>query len=953
MNLRKLFSVFALATISGCGLMAVAPESESVKATTLADLKPAALPQPTASRVSVLELQDIEQRYKRAYAVEDNPEVKLAIGHRLAGLAILRNEKSQLDSEEAGRYFDESIALYEDAIEKQSDPQKKDDLMYQLAKAYDMDGRSTEASAVLAAIAVNHPDSENSVEVEFRRAERFFSMGNYSAAEESYLKVIAAGSGNFYENSLYMLGWSRFKQNDFKGALKPYTQVLDLLLQGQSDLQQLDNSSKKSMAEDTLRVMSLAFSYLGGAGQIEMAYEGFGERPYMPLIYANLGELYAGQERYIDASETYSAFVRRYPQADEAPDFSVKIIAVYLQGNYPSQILPAKELYVNSYGIRSSYWALKGRVQRDKIKPVLRQYINEISSYYHADTQALNQSLLEASQQNKKASLTQEALQQRYLLVADWYAQYIETFPTDKNTSEKRFLMAEALYDARAYPQSISAYEQVAYVDKDLKYGAQAGFSAILTYRQYQQTLDDELTIKNWQRREIDSSLRFVEVYPYHKESSLVLTRSAQLLLEQKRYEEAVLVATKLVGWEPQPSQDSLRSAWLVIGVSEFELLHYENSEEAYKQVLLLPEDTVISYDDVRERQAASVFKQGEMHLFYDEKSLAIDDFLRVRQIQPNSEIAIKGMYDGGTYLMDLQQWQDAERVFSDFRRLYPEHSLSQTLEPKMITVYQKTGQWGLAAVELLALVEVSEDPEVARSSLYLAAEYFEKSGNQNEAIRLYRDYAHKYPEPYAIVLEARFKLSELYAVQNSQEKRNFWLAKIISGDAAVKGSSERSDRSIFLAAMASVELADQNYTQYERIKLTLPLKKSLKNKKSALDKTIKAYQKVLSYGVAEFTTQASHRIGEVYHTLSRDLIESQRPKGLDELALEQYEILLEEQAYPFEDKAIEVYEANSRKAWLGIYDQWVERSFTALAELLPGRYAKEEQRVEVFDAIH
>ena len=54
--------------------------------------------------------------------------------------------------------------------------------------------------------------------------------------------------------------------------------------------------------------------------------------------------------------------------------------------------------------------------------------------------------------------------------------------------------------------------------------------------------------------------------------------------------------------------------------------------------------------------------------------------------------------------------------------------------------------------------------------------------------------------------------------------------------------------------------------------------------------------------------------------------------------------MLLEEQAYPFEEKAIAIYETNTRRSREGTYDEWVRKSFTALGELLPVRYHKLEK---------
>jgi hypothetical protein len=81
-------------------------------------------------------------------------------------------------------------------------------------------------------------------------------------------------------------------------------------------------------------------------------------------------------------------------------------------------------------------------------------------------------------------------------------------------------------------------------------------------------------------------------------------------------------------------------------------------------------------------------------------------------------------------------------------------------------------------------------------------------------------------------------------------------------------------------------------------------------------------------------------------------MLESQRPKGLKKLELEQYNVLLEEQAYPFEEKAIELHEVNARRTAKGVYDEWVRQSFVALQTLKPGRYARVERVEGVIDEI-
>lgn len=69
----------------------------------------------------------------------------------------------------------------------------------------------------------------------------------------------------------------------------------------------------------------------------------------------------------------------------------------------------------------------------------------------------------------------------------------------------------------------------------------------------------------------------------------------------------------------------------------------------------------------------------------------------------------------------------------------------------------------------------------------------------------------------------------------------------------------------------------------------------------------------------------------------------SERPRGLDEEQLEEYELLLEEQSFPFEEKAIEIHLANFRRIPDGTYDEPTQKSLQVLGELMPFRYARAE----------
>jgi hypothetical protein len=176
-------------------------------------------------------------------------------------------------------------------------------------------------------------------------------------------------------------------------------------------------------------------------------------------------------------------------------------------------------------------------------------------------------------------------------------------------------------------------------------------------------------------------------------------------------------------------------------------------------------------------------------------------------------------------------------------------------------------------------------------------------------------------------------------------------LQDIVRVDATA--GAQRTDRTRYLAAKASLQLADPVRQRFEVVKLKQPLAESMKLKRALMEDVLGAYTKLAEYGVAEVTTAATFRLGEAYETFSSDLQASERPGDLDAAALEQYELLLEEQMFPFEEKAIDLYKANTDRAPDGVYDDWVRKSFARLASLMPARYAKVERSEYVVTALY
>ena len=195
-----------------------------------------------------------------------------------------------------------------------------------------------------------------------------------------------------------------------------------------------------------------------------------------------------------------------------------------------------------------------------------------------------------------------------------------------------------------------------------------------------------------------------------------------------------------------------------------------------------------------------------------------------------------------------------------------------------------------------------------------------------------------------------RYRLAQIAKDSGNTTREAALMREIFAADQA--GGAARTDRTRYLAATAALAMAEPVAESYRQVALVEPLQRQLKLKKEKMDQALKAYSVAAEYGVADVTTAATYRIATVYRDFGKALMASERPKKLSKVELDQYNVLLEEQAFPFEEKATELHEVNAHRAASGVYDKWVKSSFDALRELRPVRYGKVEVSEGVVDAI-
>src|SRR5467141_1884995 len=425
-------------------------------------------PNPSAAAASV-SLRESDQDFERRTTAE-------------AGILVGSNAgASPADTVRAGADAEgplEAISLYNRLPTESPNYKNSDQVLYQMARAYDELGRTEEAIETMERLIRTNPHSSHFDEVQFRRGEYFFTRRRYRDAESAYSGIVSLGApSEFYELALYKLGWTLYKQEFYDEALQKYVALLDYKVSIGYDFDQKHDEDSDRRVADTFRVISLSFSNLGGPETMQEHFSKFGNRSYEDRIYSSLGEHYLGKLRYDDAAKTYKAFVALYPFHRAAPRFSMRVVETFTQGGFPKLVLESKREFASKYGLKAEYWRHVKPEESPEVLAFLKTNLKDLATHYHAQYQS------EPKADDKLANY-REALR--------WYGEYLESFPTDADSPPINYRLADLLLENKDFGEAAKQYERTAYGYPPHPQSAAAGYAAVYAYREQLKIVDKE-----------------------------------------------------------------------------------------------------------------------------------------------------------------------------------------------------------------------------------------------------------------------------------------------------------------------------------------------------------------------------------------------------------------------------------------------------------------------------
>ena len=293
----------------------------------------------------------------------------------------------------------------------------------------------------------------------------------------------------------------------------------------------------------------------------------------------------------------------------------------------------------------------------------------------------------------------------------------------------------------------------------------------------------------------------------------------------------------------------------------------------------------------------------------------AIRTYERVVREFPKSDVAPEALFTIGLINESQTKFDAAAKSFERMKKFRKAKQTPEALIDAGL-IWEALGKYRKAITDYKNYIAwFHKKKDVPRISLHIA-EIYQLMGTKKGKLRankVYRKWlAKKYTAPLDWRVKAYTKIAQnLYDMNKLRNRRRVIAATKNAITAFTKITKPKEiKRGKYYAAQAAFLLAEYSFYDFQQVKIPSTLKKSVL--KAALIKKAKAhkaaedmYDKVLEFKSGQWSAAAAFRIGLLYSTFAKELLDLPVPEQLEPEQQEDYRALIQIQfAQPVQAKA-------------------------------------------------
>ncbi len=839
----------------------------------------------------------------------------------MAGARVVRGQPAGAPAPSRAK----SIAVYERLLATYPLRPENDGALYQLARAYSETGRTGEAATRLRRIVSDYPRSAYAPEAAFRLGLQAFAARDFPGAADLFAKAALGHDPTLIEAARFHSGWTLLNLQEYRKAADAFVAILDTAAakrpgtSGGFSLSEFPEADATFLSE-TIKALLLAFDYLGGPEDMRAYFAKGDRRPYDATLYRTLGSLYQEQDRTADAVAAYDAFLTASPLHPDAPRFESAIAEAYTRAKWQGALIQARERLAERYGPGSAWARANPDASRSVAQPMVKDALYQLALYEHAEAQRV-----------RRPAAWQKALA-RHERFLTWY-------PKDVEAARVAWLRGEALFELERYADAADAYQRSAY---DYPAHAQTREAAYAAVAATERLIPTEGPVApDAAERLASGASRFIDAFPDDSRNADVLMKAAQTAERARRPELADTLARRLL--ERYPTSRWATASHRMVGQALYDQGKFPEAEQAFRRAL--SGATGKEASAVNALAASALYQRATREQRDGRTAEAIAAFVRVASDYPATAVAPTALAEAAQMHEASGRSDDAVALWRRLVDAHPDSAEAPVALSRLARAAEASGDLAgaMAWHERLA---ARSDPATRDELTWTIAALAERAGDWVRAERTLGALASREDLPPSRRVEAGFRAAHAAKEQGRSSSHAALTDAALARYRAWRGQEAARELTPadVLAAQALVNLGDQRAAACAAVRLQEPVEQALVEKRAALNAALETYGEAVAIKAADTTTAATHKIGAALDEFFQSLLNSERPSGLTAEQLEQYDFLLEEQAAPFEDRAVSAYETNVRRTQeLGLYDDWIGKSYDRLAALRPARYRRPE----------
>ncbi|MDP2317276.1 MAG: tetratricopeptide repeat protein [Pseudomonadota bacterium] len=624
------------------------------------------------------------------------------------------------------------------------------------------------ARDVYLTIVERFPGSPFSNDANMRLGEYYFDLTGprenptaYVATAIKYYKAVLADgpSGRNYDESIYKLGWSHYKVNEYEEALGYLVKLLDY-----SDAQFIETTGKVSnMRPEAVEYLAISYADMAdrqGKTPVEVAtthLNKVGERKWQHDVVERLAEILLIQAKFEASIDTYAYLQKKWPLDPENPVYQYEISQIYGKKmglvDLDRSAKAMEELSVRYTEGTPWYNANKSNPEAiAKARGYIETSLGDVATRL----------LLQAQETNSP---------QVYAAAAEKYGEFLEKFPFADAYNEYEWYRALGLFGSNQFVEAEKQYVQILKNDRSPyregaryqlmksreqivqgRYGSlievppgavvervdRSAFGKDITrymmsdeHKAFIQSCDDlavrEFTDPEWAPL-LEKNRRAFAYLP------------AQILFKHGHYAEARPRLEKIFAMYPGSDEASYSASMLVDS--------YANEGDLQKVAKLTVDlrdaKNSLVFDDIREQ---AKFNLAQQYADKGERAEAAEAFVEFTKEFPKSKYYSLALYNVGNNYDFIGKSRDANRYFERFIAEFPADERAKALYFRIADGYSATLQLDKAISYYEQLVKLFPDYEFSPAALFNAAFLRVGVGDHAGAARMFERYATQYSD--------------------------------------------------------------------------------------------------------------------------------------------------------------------------------------------------------------